>query len=121
MRQDALIAMAFLTPFDMNESFDRVMTIEDSSITMASLLSDEIYSAILQRVKQLGAHEVGHSLGLAHNFAGTRSVTVIASPYPCSHLIAVYDKVQPLRVVTPLLWIIQHQLSLWMTRERSWF
>jgi hypothetical protein len=30
-------------------------------------------SALMQRCKQLGAHEVGHTLGLAHNFAGSIS------------------------------------------------
>jgi len=36
-----------------------------------SQLVDDIMGAILQRVKQLGAHEVGHTLGLTHNFAGS--------------------------------------------------
>lgn len=36
-------------------------------------LVDDIMGAIMQRVRQLGAHEVGHTLGLTHNFAGSAS------------------------------------------------
>ena len=31
----------------------------------------EIEAAVLQRHRQLAAHEVGHTLGLAHNYMGT--------------------------------------------------
>lgn len=37
----------------------------------ASVLLAEIESAVLQRHRQLAAHEVGHTLGLAHNYMGT--------------------------------------------------
>ena len=34
-------------------------------------LQEDIIATIIQRVSQLGAHEVGHTLGLAHNYAGS--------------------------------------------------
>lgn len=47
----------------------------DPSVAATSLTTspvvESILAAITQRVKQLGAHEVGHTLGLAHNFAGS--------------------------------------------------
>ena len=44
-----------------------------------SQMVDNIMGAILQRVKQLGAHEVGHTLGLTHNFAGSSTLHGFAS------------------------------------------
>lgn len=38
---------------------------------MHLLIEKDILSTVFQRVKVLGAHEVGHSLGLTHNFAGS--------------------------------------------------
>ena len=38
----------------------------------ATALFDEIEGAILQRHRQLAAHEVGHTLGLAHNYMGSQ-------------------------------------------------
>ena len=64
LRQDALIAESLLGPF--NDSTDAAMS---------AALSSAIMDAVLQRCKQLGAHEVGHTLGLAHNFAGSTSST----------------------------------------------
>jgi hypothetical protein len=58
MRQDALLAEALLAPYSMDGS-------------LSSMDRDAMLAAILQRTKQLAAHEVGHSLGLAHNFAGS--------------------------------------------------
>lgn len=66
MRQDALLLSALLSPYT-------------SSGGMDSLLEAQINSAILQRVKHLGAHEVGHTLGLAHNFAGSSCTDGYAS------------------------------------------
>ena len=37
----------------------------------AASLFAEIEAAVLQRHRQLAAHEVGHTLGLAHNYMGT--------------------------------------------------
>lgn len=59
LRQDALIAEALLSPYSLHGSISKPG------------LEDAIMRMVLQRVKHLGAHEVGHSLGLAHNFAGS--------------------------------------------------
>lgn len=64
MRQDALIALSLLVPN--NES------------NVASIF-EETTQFIINRVRALAAHEVGHALGLAHNFAGSS-----ASPQPKS-------------------------------------
>eukprot|EP01038_Epipyxis_sp_PR26KG_P012908 gene12908-17298_t len=67
MRHDALIAEALLGPFD---DFDPFVSTSPQRNDDNSLVNN-IYDAILQRVHQLGAHEVGHTLGLSHNFAGS--------------------------------------------------
>ena len=54
-RQDALIIQALLTPFSTRDTINR-----------------SVYEGIIQqRCKLLIAHEVGHTLGLTHNFAGS--------------------------------------------------
>ena len=39
-------------------------------------------TAALARIRQLGAHEVGHALGLAHNFAGSQQGRYSVMDYP---------------------------------------
>lgn len=53
MRQDVLLAEALLPHWQLGTQ------------------QNDILAAIIQRHRQLGAHEVGHTLGLAHNFAGS--------------------------------------------------
>ncbi len=61
-RQDYLIAEALLSPY-----------VQGRAITPAN---DPMLAMVLQRLRQLAAHETGHTLGLSHNFA--------ASPFPHS-------------------------------------
>lgn len=66
VRQDFLIATGLTAPYQPNGS-------TEAAKTMA-----------LARIRQLAAHEVGHTLGLIHNFAGSANgrSTVMDYPHP---------------------------------------
>ena len=67
-RQDYLIAEALLSPY-----------------VQGKPVSDEMREMVLARVRQLAAHEVGHTLGLAHNFAASSiapGTSVMDYPHP---------------------------------------
>ncbi len=67
VRQDFLIAEALLSPYSDGE------TIPPDMLEMA-----------LARIRQLSAHEVGHTLGISHNFASspTSRASVMDYPHP---------------------------------------
>ena len=65
VRQDYLIAQGLLAPFENG------MPVDDKMLKMA-----------LQRLKQLAAHEVGHTLGLMHNYAASVSNRASVMDYP---------------------------------------
>ena len=67
IRQDFLIAQGLLSPFH-NDDVDL-----SSAREMA-----------LARIRQLSAHEVGHTLGLAHNYASSvqNRASVMDYPHP---------------------------------------
>jgi hypothetical protein len=74
-RQDYLIAEALLSPY-----------VSGKKITPAD---DPMLQMVLARIRQLAAHETGHTLGLAHNFAASsfahtpeQSVSVMDYPHP---------------------------------------
>ena len=74
-RQDYLIAEALLSPY-----------VTGRKITNEN---DPMLAMVLQRIRQLSAHETGHTLGLAHNFAASsfphtpeQSVSVMDYPHP---------------------------------------
>jgi hypothetical protein len=72
VRQDFLIALGMTSPF----SEDRPDT--SSQLNMA-----------LDRIRQLSAHEVGHTLGIAHNFAASENnrASVMDYPHPLFELV----------------------------------
>ena len=70
-RQDYLIAEALLSPYK-----------DGSSPTPAN---NPMLQLVLARIRQLSAHETGHTLGLAHNFAASsisQSDSVMDYPHP---------------------------------------
>lgn len=68
VRQDYLIAEGLLAPYEYG------VPAEDKPLAMA-----------LARLRQLSAHEVGHTLGLAHNYAAQRA-SVMDYPHPLAVL-----------------------------------
>ncbi len=75
-RQDYLIAEALLAPYQHGKP-------------PADEAHDAALQMVLQRIRQLGAHETGHTLGLAHNFAASsfphspdQTVSVMDYPHP---------------------------------------
>ncbi|RUO79722.1 peptidase [Idiomarina tyrosinivorans] len=66
VRQDIKIATALLAPF----YDDRAE------------LAQKVQAVALARIRQLAAHEVGHTLGLAHNFAASTDQRASVMDYP---------------------------------------
>lgn len=68
VRQDFLIATGLTAPYQQNGSAD----------------TSKAKAMALARIRQLSAHEVGHTLGLIHNFAGSANgrSTVMDYPHP---------------------------------------
>lgn len=65
VRQDYLIASGLLAPYEIDIPTD-----------------DKMLKMALQRLKQLAAHEVGHTLGLMHNYAASISNRASVMDYP---------------------------------------
>jgi hypothetical protein len=71
VRQDYLIAQGLLAPFENGIPAD-----------------DKMLKMALERLKQLAAHEVGHTLGLVHNYASSvnNRASVMDYPHPLVRL-----------------------------------
>jgi len=65
VRQDYLIAMGLLAPYKNGQE-----------------VPPEMLEMALARIRQLSAHEVGHTLGLAHNFAASTNSRASVMDYP---------------------------------------
>lgn len=65
VRQDYLIATGLLSPFENGQPVD-----------------DKMLKMALDRLKQLSAHEVGHTIGLMHNYAASVSDRASVMDYP---------------------------------------
>ncbi len=70
VRQDYLLAEGLLAPYQ-GARADGIPADEDPMLEMA-----------LARIRQLSAHEVGHTLGLAHNFAASADDRASVMDYP---------------------------------------
>lgn len=75
-RQDYLIAEALLAPYAQGKP-------------PADEAHDAALQMVLQRIRQLAAHETGHTLGLAHNFAAS------TFPHPIDETVSVMDYPHP--------------------------
>ncbi len=75
-RQDYLIAEALLAPYTNGKP-------------PADEAHDVALQMVLERIRQLGAHETGHTLGLAHNFAAS------TFPHPPDETVSVMDYPAP--------------------------
>ncbi len=78
-RQDYLIAEALLAPYTATASSN------SSPISPVKPGADPMLAMVLARIRQLSAHETGHTLGLAHNFAAssyTQGASVMDYPHP---------------------------------------
>ena len=73
VRQDMLIAQGLLSPFETGNE-----------------VIPEIEEMALARLRQLSAHEVGHTLGLRHNFAASAEDRASVMDYP--HPLVTQDK-----------------------------
>ncbi len=68
VRQDYLIAQGLLAPFETGKPLDPA--------------SDPMLKMALNRLRQLSAHEIGHTLGLMHNYAASISNRASVMDYP---------------------------------------
>ncbi len=74
VRQDYLIAQGLLSPFENarpDEPVGRGIPADDKMLKMS-----------LQRLKQLAAHEIGHTLGLMHNYISSTQGRASVMDYP---------------------------------------
>lgn len=67
VRQDFLIAEGLLSPYKSGKNYDQ---------------NSPMLQMALARIRQLAAHEVGHTLGLAHNFAASTNGRASVMDYP---------------------------------------
>ncbi|WP_258807188.1 zinc-dependent metalloprotease [Pseudidiomarina sp. CB1] len=71
VRQDMLIAQSLLAPYA-----------DDFTPEQQEQLESTIKAMALARIRQLSAHEVGHTLGIAHNFAASSRDRASVMDYP---------------------------------------
>ena len=77
VRQDYLLAEGLLSPYA-------------DGVNADSMAADPMLEMALARIRQLSAHEVGHTLGLSHNFASSTTMRASVMDYPAP-LVTVAD------------------------------
>jgi len=80
VRQDYLIAAGLLAPYENARP--------DDPVGRGTPVDDKMLKMALERLKQLSAHEVGHTIGLMHNYAASVSnrASVMDYPHPSARL-----------------------------------
>jgi hypothetical protein len=76
VRQDLAIARALTSPFE---------TGDEAATDLDADLEADLQAMALQRIRQLSAHEIGHTLGLAHNYVASATPgggSVMDYPHP---------------------------------------
>jgi hypothetical protein len=82
VRQDYLIAQGLLAPFSDGATDKNDLPVNDKMLQMA-----------LERLSQLAAHEVGHTIGLVHNYSASSNnrASVMDYPHPLVQINAADD------------------------------
>ena len=73
VRQDYMIATGLLAPFSEQS---------ESEAVLENLADSPMMDMALARIRQLSAHEVGHTLGIYHNFASSANNRASVMDYP---------------------------------------
>lgn len=76
VRQDMLIAQGLLAPYADSTTAAAVSAQHQQQLEQA------IEAMALNRIRQLSAHEIGHTLGIAHNFAASANDRASVMDYP---------------------------------------
>jgi hypothetical protein len=77
VRQDYMIFTGLLSPYKDNNAIGAETYLPDT---------EPMRTAALQRLRQLSAHEVGHTLGLQHNYASSYNNLASVMDYPHPHV-----------------------------------
>ncbi|MBU2427497.1 MAG: zinc-dependent metalloprotease, partial [Gammaproteobacteria bacterium] len=82
VRQDYLIAQGMTAPFTDADASDAVNTPSTDDKSANNEQTTALSEMALARIRQLAAHEVGHTLGIAHNFAASNKDRASVMDYP---------------------------------------
>ncbi|MBK9153963.1 MAG: zinc-dependent metalloprotease [Chloracidobacterium sp.] len=81
-RQDFLLGEGMIPPYRASENACDFGLLPDANYLMAAKSANELTAMSYARIRQLSAHEVGHTLGFAHNFAASTYARASVMDYP---------------------------------------